>query len=116
MIRRLLLRVDQRLGGTHVLVAIVDAHDDYVLGRSPAIFRSFRRELEIVVLGLGVGELADWLYVLPVAGIDGIFRALDGRETVDGTERDMNLPGFDRRSQRFDARRSSVHFKAAAFF
>src|ERR1700730_18302448 len=106
----------QRLGCSHIFVAIVDSHHHYVLRRKRAIFRGFRRDFEIVALHPGVGEMADRLYVFPLAGVDGIFRALDRRKSIDRTKRDMKLPTLDGRRQILDARRGRIHLKAAAFF
>ena len=90
-----LFRADQSFGGAHVFVMIIDADHDYVFGRWGAVFGRFGGYFEIVVLGLGIGKVADGLDVLPIAGIDGIFGALDGGEAVGGAEGDMNLVVLD---------------------
>src|SRR5271166_2465542 len=112
----LLLSPHQRLGSAHVVIAIVNAHDHYMVWRTCAVFCSRRGDSEVVVLRLSVGELTQGLDVSPVTGIDGIFRALDGRKTISGAERNMNLPALVRCRQILDPWRGGVHFKPAAFF
>ena len=86
-----------------------------MLRRSCAVFRGFWRDFEIVALRFGVGKLADRLDIFPLAGVNGIFRALDQRKSIDRMERDMKLPTLDRRCQILDARRGCIHLKPAAF-
>src|SRR5438552_849865 len=77
---------DHRFGRDHVVIAVVDSHDDHILDplsggnwrlRARRIGVDRRRNPEIVSFCLGVRELADRLNKLPVAGVDRILRALN---------------------------------------
>jgi len=46
-------------GGAHVVVAIINAHY-YDMLRNGAVFVRFQGDFEIVILGLCIGELANW--------------------------------------------------------
>src|SRR5579863_4666819 len=98
----------------HVVVSVIDADHDHVLGGR--IFARLGRNLEVVVLALCVGELPHRLNISPLAGVQRIFGTLDGRESVGGAEVDVNLPSLERGSEVFDSRRSGINFKAAAYF
>src|SRR5512135_1757148 len=72
-----------------------------MLGRR--VFRALQSDLEVVVLTRKVRELTDRLDVLPIAGVHGIFRALDRRKSVLCTEADMNLHSLERGVQIVDS-------------
>jgi len=52
----------------------------------------------------------------PIIGVDRVFRAPDGRKSVDRPEGDMDVIGFERGGEIFDVRRSGVDLNARALF
>ena len=92
-----LLPSQDRLRCSHVVVFVVDPDHDYVF-RCGA-FGRVRRDFKVIIFSFGIGELTDRLHVFPVAGVDGIFGALDGGEAVFGAEADVNLRTLDGRCQ-----------------
>src|SRR5271168_2016472 len=78
------LRPQDRLRRRHVLVFVVNADHDYMFGRG--VFGGIERNLEVILVSLRVGDLPDRFHILPIGGVDGKFRALDGGETVLGAK------------------------------
>src|ERR1035441_5091416 len=73
-----------------------------------------KRNRQIIVLDLVVGDLSHRLSRLPVIGVDGIFGAADGREAVGCAESEVQLTAFDPARRELDVWRSVVHLEAAA--
>ena len=67
---------------------VVDADGDDVL--AGFAFERLGGDLEVVVLAFGVGELADWIDVLPCACVDGVLGVRDGRGCIFRVEGDVN--------------------------
>src|ERR1039457_65919 len=82
--RLLRLGGDHRLGHTHVVVPVVDADGDQVLGE----FASGRveRDAQLIVFAPGVGELADRFDELPRSRVERVFGVSDGRKRILGVE------------------------------
>ena len=76
-------------GYADVVVTVVDADGDEVLAGLAVSASS--GNVNVIVLALGVGELADGLDVLPGAGVERVFGVGDGREGVFGVEGDVNM-------------------------
>ena len=106
------LPFQQRFGGAHIFVLVVDAYHDHVFGL--AIFVRFDIGFEIVVFDFRIGDLTDGFNVLPFSCVDRILGALDGRKSIFRTETNVNLRAFDRGREVFDTRRGGVDFEAAA--
>src|SRR5690349_20798075 len=99
-----------KLGGTHVLKTVVSAdYDNVLLG----IARG-QGDAEVVVFRFRIGNLAHGLDVLPVLGVNGVFRAFYGRKAVQGTEGYAQLAASEGAAQILNGRRRGVHLETGA--
>ena len=93
--------MNERLGDAHIVIAVVDADGNDVFGRiGDSVSRSIRRSRgqgnhEVIVLCQRVRELSHGFEVLPLAGIDGILGAVNGRGGIGRLEGGVELAGFE---------------------